>query len=128
MMSANRWAGFLERVNRVMQNICPEQRLERTPIDDVAGTFEQFVDVQFHPRVFKDAHWPILVEIYEHINVAFCARFAARDRTKHCRVRNPKPPQIRFVRAECVKDGLEIRSHSTPRVYQTIPWLSACQR
>jgi hypothetical protein len=23
----------------------------------------------------------------------------------------PKPPQIRLVRAECVKDGLEIRSH-----------------
>jgi hypothetical protein len=26
-------------------------------------------------------------------------------------VRNPKPPQIRLVRAECVKDGLELRSH-----------------
>jgi hypothetical protein len=61
MMSANRWAGFLECMNNVVQNIRPEQRLERTPIDNVIGTFEEFVDVQFHPRVLKDAHWPIFV-------------------------------------------------------------------
>jgi hypothetical protein len=121
MMSANRWAGFLECMNNVVQNIGPEQRLERTPIDDVTGTFEEFVDVQFHPRVLKDAHRPVL-EIHKHIDVAFRARVATCHRTKHCRVRNPKPPQIRLVRADCVEDRLEIRSHIQPRVYQT----SAC--
>src|SRR5579863_3602615 len=107
-------------MNCVVQNICPEQRLKCAPVDDVTGTLEEFVDVQFHPGVLKDADGLVLVKIDQHINVAFCASFASCHRTKHRYVRNSKPQQVRLVCAERVEDVLEIRSHSPPRVYQTI--------
>src|SRR5580693_5390102 len=97
-------------MNRVVQNICPEQRLQRTPIYDVAGAFEEFVDVQFRPGVFEDAHRPVLVEIHEHIDIALCASFTSCHRTEHCSMRNSKPPQVRLVRPQCVEDELEIRN------------------
>jgi hypothetical protein len=60
-------------MNCVVQNTCSEERFQGSPIHDVTGTFEEFVDVQFHPGVLKDAHRPIRVEIHQHINVAFRA-------------------------------------------------------
>jgi hypothetical protein len=106
-------------MNRVVQNTRPEQRLQRTPIYDVAGAFEEFVDVQFRPGILKDAHRPVLVEIHEHIDVAFRASFASCHRTEYCCMRDSKPPQVRLVRPECVENVLEIRSHGPSRVYQT---------
>jgi hypothetical protein len=43
-------------------------------------------------------------------------------------MRNSQPPQVRLVRPQCVENVLEIRSHSPPRVYQTITCLGACRR
>jgi len=100
-------------MNCVVQNTRPKQRLQGPPIHDVTGTLEEFVDVQFHPGVLKDAHQPILVEIHQHINVAFCAGFASCHRPEYCCMSNAKPPQVRLVRAEHIELG---RVHSARRL------------
>jgi hypothetical protein len=46
--SASRWAGFLEGMNRVAQDVRPDQRLKRSPIHDVARTVKDIVDVELH--------------------------------------------------------------------------------
>jgi len=44
------------------------------------------VDVQFESGVLKDAHWPVLVEIHQHVNIAFGASFtrATEPNTAAC--------------------------------------------
>ena len=41
-------------------------------------------------------------------SMSLSARFASCHRTEYCCMRNSKPPQVRLVRAECVKDVLEV--------------------
>ena len=93
-------------MNCVVQNAHPEQRFQRPPIDDVGGTFKDFVDVQFHPGVLENAHRPVLIEIHQHVNIAVWVGFAPCHRTEYCGVRNAKPPQFGLVGAKCVENRL----------------------
>lgn len=85
-------SGFLEGMNHVVQYTVLEQWLECPPIHDVTRTVEEFVDVDLQSGVLKNAHWPILVELHQHINIAFRAFFASCHRTEHCGVCHSKPP------------------------------------
>ena len=106
-------------MNRVVQNIGPEQWLQRPPIHHVTGTLEEFVDVELHSGVLKDANRPVLVEVHEHINVAYCAGIAPCHGAEHRGVCNSKPPELNLVGPECFQNVMEIRLHRPPRVYQT---------
>jgi hypothetical protein len=74
-------------MNRVLQYTGLEQWLECPPIHDVTRTVEEFVDVELQSGVLKDADWPVLVELHQHINIAFRAFFASCQRTEHCGMR-----------------------------------------
>ena len=98
-------------MNCTAQNAGFERGFQGPPIDDVDWSVEESVDVEFQPGVFENSNRVFLVELYEHVNVASRAGLAARHGTEHGGVRDSKPPQIAFMRAECFDDGLEIHGH-----------------
>ena len=113
-------------MNHVVQYTGLEQWLECPPIHDVTRTVEDLVDVELHSGVLKDADWLVLVELLQHINIAFRAFFAPCHLPEHCGMRHSKPPQLGLVGAECFQYVLEVQSHRPRRVYQTIAAL--CRR
>src|ERR1035437_5058011 len=62
--------GFLEGMDRVAQNVIAEQGLESPAVHHVAGTVEEFVDGELQPGVLEDPHGPMLIEFYQHIDIA----------------------------------------------------------
>ena len=93
----------------------PEQWFQCPAIHHVTRFTEDFIDVQFHSGVIKDAHGPIFVEFYQHVNVAFRAGSAPSHRTEHCSVCHTETPQIVLMIAERREHILELRSHSHPQ-------------
>src|SRR5215813_8264215 len=116
MISAGRCAGFLEGMDCVAQNTGLQQRLQCSPVHHVTRTVEEFVDVKLQSCILEDAHRPLLIEIYQHIDVAFIACFSARYRTEHGRVCHSKSPQISLMGTERGKNALKVRTHSSHRV------------
>ena len=101
-------------MNQVVQNVGPEQGLKGPPIHHITRAVEEFANIEFEPGLLKDAHRPVLVEIHQHVNVAFGAGFTPRHGTKHRGVRHPEPPQITLMGAECFQHVLEVQFHSPP--------------
>src|SRR5271157_5375935 len=112
-------------MNRVVQNTSREQRFQSPPIHDVTRTVKEFMDVELQSGVLEDAHRPVLVEFYQHIDIAFRTGFALRHGTEHCGVGHSQASQISLVGAESFQHVLEIQSHSPP-LYQTIAVLAGC--
>jgi hypothetical protein len=126
MMSARRCAGFLEGMNCIAQYIGLEQRLQCPAIHDIDWNIEESVDVELQSGVLENAYRALLIEFYQDVNIASRAGFAARHGAEDRGVRDSKPPQIAFVRAEYFEDGLEIHAHLPSRVYQTIGEVRMC--
>jgi hypothetical protein len=78
-------------MNHVLQYTGLEQRLECPPIHDITRTVKEFVDVELQSGVLKNAHWPILVELYQHINIAFRAFFARATEPNTVACATPSP-------------------------------------
>src|ERR1017187_10045286 len=105
-------------MDRVAQNVIAEQGFECPAVHHVAGTAEEFVDVELQPRVREDSHGPILLEFYQHIDIAVRTAFAPRDRAEYRGVRHAEQPRLALVGAKSLQHVAKGRMH-LPRVYQT---------
>jgi hypothetical protein len=110
-MSRRRCAGFLEGMNRVVQNIVSQERLKRPVVHDIASAIKEFVDIQLQPGVFEDPHGPAFVQFNQHVDVALRTGFPARDRAEHSGVRYATPPQIILMNTENLKHVLKNCRH-----------------
>src|ERR1035438_8466535 len=105
-------------MDRVAQYVVAKQRLESPAVHHVAGTAEEFVDVELQPRVREDSHGPILIEFYQHIDIAVRDGLSPRDRAEYRGVGHAEQPQLALVGAECLQHVAKGQSHLS-RVYQT---------
>jgi len=97
MMSRSLWAGLLEDIDCVAENVIAEHGLQGPAIHYVARAIEEFVDVEFESGICKDPHGTILIEVYEHIDIASRCGFSSRDGAEHCSVTHPEMPQLALV-------------------------------
>src|SRR5579872_5615487 len=107
-------------MNHVVQYTFLEQWLERPPIHDITGTVEEFVDIELQSGIFKNSNRLVLVELHQHIDIAFRAIFASCHRSEYCGVRHSKPPQLGLMGAKGLQYVVEVESHYPGRVYQTV--------
>jgi hypothetical protein len=113
MMSDKRWAGFLEGIDCVAQNVASEERLQRPAIHNVTRAIEELANVKFQPGILKNADRARFVEFDQHVDVALLTGFASRDRTEHRGVRNAKLAQIGLVSAENFERVVEGYRHGS---------------
>src|ERR1035438_1514176 len=90
-MSRNRWAGLLEGIDGVVQDVVAEQRLERPSVHHVAVAIEDLIDVELEPGVLKRPHRPVRVQFNQHIDIATRLSFSPSDRAKHRGVGRAQP-------------------------------------
>src|ERR1022692_3789784 len=106
-------------MDRVAQNVIAEQGLQVPAVHYVAGAIEELVDVELQPGVLEDPHGPILIEVYQHVDIAVRTGFSPRHGAEYRGMRDAEQPQLALVGAESAKHVVEGRGHLSLRVYQT---------
>ena len=98
-MSRRRWAGLLEGMDCVAEDVIAQQWLEGPAAYHVPGAVEEFVDVELQPGVRENPHGPILIEVNQHIDVARRRGFTPCDGAEYRGVRHAQIPQLALVSA-----------------------------
>src|SRR5215469_4988484 len=95
--SRSRWAGWLDGIHGITQDLVPQQRSERFAIHHIAMAIEKVANIDLQPRILQNSHRARPIEINENIDVALCAVLAARHRAEDRGMRHAKLAQLFFM-------------------------------